>query len=160
MNKGNDLLPEETGSVSDSKKALYNRLKTTMQREAQEASTGSTRRGFLHAVLTGGVMLGVVGSTRSVNAQGCCELNNLFCSPCIFCNTDCQNGCEDCQNPFCMVFYQEGAGCEGDCDVYCLSPSTIIDPNPCGQPPCTIPLPPPPPVCTSGCIDGLMPCYQ
>ena len=79
MESKNDLLSKETGSMSESKKALYNRLKTTMKKEAQEALTGNTRRGFLHAVLTGGAAvlgvsaLTVIGSSPIAEAVQCAK---------------------------------------------------------------------------------------
>ena len=55
----NGLHSEDAGSLTEAKKELFDRLKTTMQKEVQEASTGIGRRGFLHALVGGSVVAGL-----------------------------------------------------------------------------------------------------
>jgi len=75
--QNNDLLSNDSGAMSETKKALYDRLKKTMQKEAQETADGGTRRGFLHAIIAGGAAalgvgtLAVIGSSTVAEAVQC-----------------------------------------------------------------------------------------
>jgi len=107
------------------KRELYDRLKTTMQKESQAGAVGGTRRGFLGTLLTGGVaVLGfgtvaVIGQSAMAGCSGC-ENPEIGCGQC-YCN--CEQDCE--------------AGCLNDCQVPCQPASPIACApslfEPCGQ---------------------------
>jgi len=100
------------------KKELFNRLKTTMTKEAQEVPSVGTRRGFLHALVSGGVVamgmgtLAVIGSSPVAVAGLCgktisCGGNeSLVCDAYgVTCPTDfsCTGGftsCSGCQTAY------------------------------------------------------------
>ena len=104
-----DLSSGETGGVNETKKALYDRLKMTMQAETQDASTGTTRRGFLNAVVTGGMVFGIIGSGGVADASWCKEC--MVCNPCIICVTPVQMG----QPPGCGL--QQLPDCDAPCQL-------------------------------------------
>ena len=118
--QNNDLLSNDSGAMSETKKALYDRLKKTMQKEAQETADGGTRRGFLHAIIAGGAAalgvgtLAVIGSSTVVNAGqcgntiSCGEGNNFVCDAYgVSCPEDfvCTGGFSSCEG--CQTAYEE-----------------------------------------------------
>ena len=112
-----DLSSNETGSVSETKKELYDRLKATMQKEVHEASIGGTRRGFLHALLAGGVAatgvaaLAVVGSSPIAEAATC-EKDYVYCKPnysCGFFGVTCPEEYTTCKEKY--------SSCTESCEV-------------------------------------------
>jgi hypothetical protein len=106
MENRKDNLPLE-----GTKKELYDRLKTTMQKEAQEGVVARTRRGFLSTLFTGGAAVLGFGAATVVRQQamaGCagCENPENGCGECYCnCQADCEAGCLN----SCL------GGCEGGC---------------------------------------------
>ena len=95
MKNQKDNLPLE-----GTKKELYDRLKMTMRKEAQEASAGSTRRGFLGTLLTGGVAVLGFGAATMVGQHamaGCADCNTPEIGSCgnDFDCGNCENACQD-----------------------------------------------------------------
>ena len=112
-NEKNDL------PVSDTKKELHDRLKATMQKEAQEASEGTTRRGFLHAVIAGGATLGLsaiaMKTPHALAGNASCPEITSGCQG-QGCLTDCQAGCE--------------GACLGGSNITCID---CLQPQPCND---------------------------
>ena len=107
-NQKNDLPSEGT------KKELYDRLKTTMQEEAKETAKGSSRRGFLNAIVTGVATLSALGvAGQAVALLECGNPSWVLCGTC-------QNECQSCQSS-CIQNCQTACiiGCEGcvDCQT-------------------------------------------
>lgn len=113
-NKIDDLLTEE--------KALFKQMQHSMKSEVDDLSNKTTRRGFLHSVVTGSAFLGVIGSGGSVLAWGCCEQNCLICNVCMIgvvaCGNNCESGCEVKCQP-CETKCVTGCLCE-TCQYDCL----------------------------------------
>jgi hypothetical protein len=104
----NDLLPKEAGSMTGTKKELYDRLKTTMQKEAQEASSGGTRRGFLRTLVmgSGAAALGV-GAFAITAHQTMAEQ----------CDTNCEIGCLNICQTSCLA---------NTCVASCVVPNYLV----------------------------------
>jgi len=114
------------------KKELYNRLKATMQKEAQGGVAGGTRRGFLGTLLSGGVAVlgfGAAMTTQHAMARAC----GNSCINCLeSCETDekgcsgCHCGCED------PKYIPSCGNCQDSCETGCYgSPCVNINVVPC-----------------------------
>jgi hypothetical protein len=129
---------------SSTESLLFKRMQDVMEREIEQTPTNESRRGFLHAIFTGGIVLGVVGSGNPGYAAGCCEQNCLFCNGCMICVTDCQTGtscetvAETCGN--CQISCQAGScqsclyvcqGCQDSCQTSCEAFPASQIPEPC-----------------------------
>jgi hypothetical protein len=95
--------------MSETEKALFKRMKGVMKKEVEELPNTNSRRGFLQALATGGVTLGVIGSGQFTSAEGT-ESCTLPCQNCLVCcETACQKSCQNCQ-----------ATCLNQCQTACM----------------------------------------